>query len=66
MLALSPSSSLPPFPTPNAHDPARYGRPSARVEHLTGRQPVKGEKVPTVFGFDYIVKMNSENASDGV
>ena len=57
--------SLPPFPTPNAHDPARYGRPSVRVEHLTGRQPVKGEKVPTVFGFDYIVKMNSENASDG-
>ena len=46
--------SLPPFPTPDARDPARYGRPTIRVEYLTGRQPVKGEKVPAVFNFDHI------------
>ena len=56
--------SLPAFPTPGTPDPARHGRPRVIVEHLTGRQPVKGEKVPVVFGFDYIVKTKSENASD--
>ena len=44
--------------------PATAGR-RVSVEHLTGRQPVKGEKVPAVFGFDYIEKRKSENASDG-
>ena len=56
--------SLPAFPTPGTPDPARHGQPRVIVEHLTGRQPVKGEKVPIVFGFDYIVKTKSENASD--
>ena len=56
--------SLPPYPTPEARDPARYGRPSVRVEHLTGRQPVKGEMVPVVFGFDYVEKTTSEDTSD--
>ena len=57
--------SLPAFPTPGAPDPARYGHPTVRVEHLTGRQPVKGEKMPAVFGFDYIVETKSENTPDG-
>lgn len=57
--------SLSAFPTPGARDPARYGRPRVIVEHLTGRQPVKGEKVTVVFGFDHIKKTKSENASDG-
>ena len=57
--------SLSAFPTPDAHDPARYGWLRVSVEHLTGRRPVKGEKVPAVFGFDYIEKTKSENASDG-
>ena len=57
--------SLPPFPTPDARDPVRYGRPTVRVEHLTGRQPVKAEKVPAVFGFDHIEKTKSKGASDG-
>ena len=58
--------SLPPFPTPSSRDPARYGRPTVSVEHLTGRQPVKGEKVPVVFRFDRLEKTKSENMSDGV
>jgi hypothetical protein len=42
--------TLTPFPTPGAPDPVRHGRPSVKVENLTGREPVKGEKVPAVFG----------------
>lgn len=57
--------SLPPYPTPGTRDPAKYGQPNVRVEHLTGRQPVKGEKVPVVFGFEYIEKTKSADASDG-
>ena len=57
--------SLPAFPTPGAPDPARYGHPTVRVEHLTDRQPVKGEKMPAVFGFDHIVETKSENTPDG-
>ena len=60
------SLSLPAFPTPDAPDPARYGHPTTRVEHLTGRQPVKGEKVPAVFGFDHIEKTKSKDALDAV
>ena len=48
--------SLPAFPTPGAPDPARYGHPTVHLEQLTGRQPIKGEKVPAVFGFDHIEK----------
>ena len=57
--------SLPAFPTPGARDPALHGQPTIRVEHLTGRQPVKGEKVPAVFGFDHLEITKSEDASDG-
>lgn len=57
--------SFPAFPTPGAPDPARYGHPTLRVEHLTGRHPVKGEKMPAVFGFDHIVETKSENTPDG-
>ena len=57
--------SFPAFPTPGAPDPARYGHPTIRVEHLTGRQPVKGEKMPAVFRFDHIVETESENTPDG-
>ena len=56
--------SLPAFPTLIACDPARYGRPTVRVERLTGRQPVKGEKVPAVFGFDHIEETKSDNTPD--
>ena len=55
--------SLPAFPTPGAPDPARYGQPRIIVEHLTGRQPVKGEKVPVIFGFDQIDWTVSDNAT---
>lgn len=56
--------SLPAFPTLVACDPARYGRPTVRVERLTGRQPVKGEKVPAVFGFNHIEETKSDNTPD--
>ena len=52
------------FPTPGAPDPARHGRPHETLEHLTGRQPVNGEKVPVAFHFDDIVKTKSQKASD--
>ncbi|MBV9840649.1 MAG: hypothetical protein JOY99_03780 [Sphingomonadaceae bacterium] len=44
--------TLPAFPNPGSRDAARYGRPRVKVEHLTGREPVRGETVPAVFGFD--------------
>ena len=56
--------SLPAFPTPGPPDPARYGQSRLVVEHLTGRLPVEGEKVPAIFGFDSIVKMKSGHTSD--
>ncbi|MES1927316.1 hypothetical protein T31B1_18433 [Salinisphaera sp. T31B1] len=46
--------SLPPFPTPGSLNPALHGRPRVKVENLTGRKPVKGEKVPAIFGFDSV------------
>lgn len=49
-----------PFPNPGSLDAARYGRPRTKVEHLTGRDPVKGEKVPAVFGFDSVVHTSPE------
>ncbi|MBF0427074.1 MAG: HNH endonuclease [Magnetococcales bacterium] len=48
---------LPAFPIPSAPNPARYGKPIMTVERLTGREPVRGEKVPAAFGFDSIVWM---------
>ncbi|MFL9827873.1 HNH endonuclease [Rhodoplanes sp. SY1] len=50
------SLNLPPFPTPGAPDPVRHGRPKTKIEDLTGREPVKGEKVPIVLGFDSVSK----------
>ena len=55
--------SLPAFPTLGANDPTRYGRPSVRVERLTGRQPVKGEKVPAVFGFAHVEATSPQDDS---
>ncbi len=43
-----------PFPDPGSLDAGRYGRPGAKVEHLTDREPVKGEKVPAASGFDAV------------
>ena len=54
--------SLPAFPTLGTPDPARYGLPRVNVEDLTGRRPVKGEKVPAVFGFDFIAESKAEDA----
>lgn len=55
--------SFPAFPNPGSRDPARFGEPRLRVEHLTGRQPVKGETVPAVFGFDEIRSAHPASAS---
>ena len=55
--------SIPAFPIPGPRDPVRYGRPTVRVENLTGRQPVKGEKVPIVFGFDHMETTGPGGAS---
>jgi len=54
--------SLPAFPTPGTPDPARHGLPRVTVENLTGRGPVKGEKVPAVFGFDAMAESKPEDA----
>ncbi|MDK4713275.1 HNH endonuclease [Rhizobium sp. CNPSo 4039] len=56
--------SLPPFPNPGTPDPVRHGRPRTKVEDLTGRQPVKGEKVPAVFGFDTITNTTPGQTGD--
>ena len=45
---------LPAFPNPGSIDLQRFGQSKVKVEHLTGREPVKGEKVPANFGFDGI------------
>ena len=47
--------TLPPFPTPRAPDPVCHVNPRTKVEDLTGREPVKGEKVPAVIGFGSVV-----------
>lgn len=44
--------TLMPFPTPGALCPARHGQPRVKVETLTGREPVRGEKVRVVLGFE--------------
>jgi len=46
--------TMTPFPNPGSRDPVRYGRPKFRVETLTGREPVRGEKVPVAFGFEHV------------
>lgn len=57
--------TLTPFPTPGAPDPARYGYPRVKLETLTGHEPVKGEKVPAVFGFDSVVQASPGQDEDG-
>jgi hypothetical protein len=57
--------TLTPYPNPGAPDPVRHGRPRLKVEHLTGRQRVKGEKVPAVLGFDSVVSTTLGQAEDG-
>ena len=56
--------SFPAFPNPGSPDPVRYGDPRLRVEHLTGRHAVKGEKVPAVIGFDDIRSTDPETVAD--
>lgn len=46
--------SFVPFPNPGSRDPSIYGRPRTKIENLTGRHPVRGEKVPVSFGFDRV------------
>ena len=47
--------SLIPFPAArHIEDQAHYGRPVVSILDLTGRTPVKGEKVPVVMGFEEI------------
>jgi hypothetical protein len=53
---------LPALPTPGAPNPARHGQPRLTIEHLRGRQPVKGEKVPAAFGFDSVAESKPETA----
>jgi hypothetical protein len=48
--------TLPPFPTPGKCDEKLYGQSRTVVEHLTGRDPVKGEKIQVSFGFDEIAR----------
>lgn len=57
--------SLPAFPNPGSIDPNVYGRPTVTVENLTGREPVKGEKVPMVFGFTSIVNTTPGQTEEG-
>jgi hypothetical protein len=56
--------SLPAFPTPGSLDPALYGRPRVTVENLTGREPVRGETVPAVFGFDSVQEKATNQTDD--
>lgn len=56
--------SLPPFPTPGSADPVLYGRPSVKIESLTGREPVKGETVPAIFGFDSVQEKTTHQTDD--
>lgn len=51
---------LRPFPTPALEG---FGRPRTSSETLTGHQPVKGEKMPVIFGFDSVskVELNTGN-----
>ncbi len=57
--------SLLPFPTPGSPNPALYGRPRVKIEKLTGREPVKGEKVPAMFGFETVLQKMPGQAEDG-
>lgn len=55
----------PPFPTPGSLDAALYGRPRVKIETLTGRDIVRGEKVPATFRFDGIaVPDEDDDAAD--
>jgi hypothetical protein len=57
--------TLPAFPTPGSPDPARYGRPRVSVETLTGREPIKGEKVPALFEFDSVNHIDNNVEDEG-
>lgn len=57
--------SFPPFPIPGSPDPALYGRPTVKVESLTGREPVKGETVPAIFGFDSVREKTTDQSDGG-
>jgi len=56
--------SIPAFPNLGSLDAALYGSPRTKVENLTGRQPIKGEKVPAVFGFDAVFATDLRAESD--
>ena len=56
--------SLPAFPTPGSLDPTLYGRPTVKVENLTGREPVRGETVPAIFGFDSVQEKAANQTDD--
>lgn len=56
--------SMPAFPNPGSLDAAVYGSPRTKVENLTGRQPIKGEKVPAVFGFDAVIATDLRAEAD--
>ena len=47
--------SMPAFPSPKSSDAAIYGSPRSKIENLTGRQAINGERVPAVFGFDSVI-----------
>lgn len=55
--------TFPAFPNPRSPDPQRYGRPRLTVEHLTGRDSVKDEKVQTNVGFDEIRRRGKDGAA---
>ncbi len=42
------------FPTPGGPDPERFGKPHTKLLDLTGRQVVRGETEPFVFGFHHM------------
>ena len=57
--------SLVPFPTPGSFDAKAYGRPRVNTIDLTGRETVRGEKVPATFGFDGIVQPEADSNAGG-
>ncbi len=55
--------SLPPFSTPGITRCRALRTTSVKIEHLTGREPVRGKKVPAVFRFDHIGSPDSGGAT---
>lgn len=56
--------SLTPFPNPGSRDPVVYGKPRVTVEDLTGREPVRGEKVPISLRFGAAVDVRTSPESE--